>query len=754
MQHEPGARLGPYEIVAPLGAGGMGEVYKATDTRLGRTVAIKTLRSEHVSRFEREARAIAALNHPHICQLYDIGPGYLVMEFVDGTPLISGGDPRPLPLAQALRFATEIAAALEAAHAKGITHRDLKPANILVTAAGVKLLDFGLAKIAQPKDPGDATLTIGETLGETIAGTILGTAAYMSPEQAEGQPADARSDIFSFGAVLYEMLAGRRAFTGASAVATMASILRSQPEPLHVPAAVAEIVFRCLRKSPGERFQTAAELRAALEAAALTVSAAPAGLPHDARTSHSGLAPTLDLAPAPRTPSIAVLPFANLSRDAEDEYFSDGLAEELIGALTQVKGLKVIARTSAFAFKGKNEDIRGIAETLGVTNVLEGSVRRAGNRVRVMAQLVHAADGTQLWSQRFDREMTDVFAIQDEISQAITGQLKVRLTEPGTRAQTTNVAAYEAVLEGRHALIRFTPTNLEHARQRLEHAIALDPNYAYAHASLAEYYVLAPAVGTLAAREALMLAEAAARRALELDPLLAEAHSVMGVVCAELRYDWAACDRHYLRALELNPALAEAHFARAYWCLRPTGRLEEAMAEIERALELDPLSAYYRFGKAYVALFVGKDELAAEMAQRTFDLDPSYFLALFVLAYVRARQGRAAEAVALAERAVEIHGRWPMSLLVLAVVCALAGKRDVADAARRELEEISRSRPCSGVVAIVNCALGHLDEAFAWAERAIEERDNQVLSFKTSPVYEPMRHDPRYPALLAKMNLA
>src|SRR5579862_8644254 len=235
MQHEPGARLGPYEIIAPLGAGGMGEVYKATDTRLGRTVAIKTLRSEHVARFEREARAIAALNHPHICQLYDIGPGYLVMEFVDGAPLVSGDKPRPLPLAQALRFATEIAAALEAAHAKGITHRDLKPANILVTASGVKLLDFGLAKIAQPKDPGDATLSINEADGETMAGTILGTAAYMSPEQAEGRPADARSDIFSFGAVFYEMLAGRRPFSGNSAAATLGAIVHKEPDPLNAP---------------------------------------------------------------------------------------------------------------------------------------------------------------------------------------------------------------------------------------------------------------------------------------------------------------------------------------------------------------------------------------------------------------------------------------------------------------------------------------------------------------------------------------
>jgi serine/threonine protein kinase len=393
-----GDKLGPYEILAPIGAGGMGEVYRARDARLDRFVAIKVSAAQFSERFEREAKAIAALNHPNICQIYDIGPNYLVMEYIDGTPLHG-----PLPRDHALRYAVHICDALNAAHEKNITHRDLKPGNILVTASGgVKLLDFGLAKIgtaSAPPAPDAAT----ESMGLTEAGTVLGTAPYMSPEQAKGEVVDERSDIFSFGLMLYEMLSGRRAFSRNSAIETMAAILHMEPEPLQVPPALQSILARCLRKSPAERFQSMTQVKEALQAATSGVSA-PA------------------TAPSRKTPSIAVLPFANMSRDADDEYFSDGLAEEIINALTHVGGLKVIARTSAFSFKGKNEDIRRIAEALGVTNILEGSVRRAGNRVRVTAQLIAAADGSHLWSERYDRELEDVFAIQHEIASAITGR--------------------------------------------------------------------------------------------------------------------------------------------------------------------------------------------------------------------------------------------------------------------------------------------------------------------------------------------
>jgi TolB-like protein/tRNA A-37 threonylcarbamoyl transferase component Bud32 len=357
-----GIQLGPYVLLSQLGAGGMGEVWKARDTRLNRIVAVKRLKSKHSTRFEQEARAIAALNHPNICQIFDIGPDYLVLEYIEGAPLAG-----PAPVAKAIRLAKQIAEALDAAHRKGVIHRDLKPANILVTTEGaVKLLDFGLAKQIADAD---------ETL--TLEGTVVGTAAYMSPEQAAGKRIDTRSDIFSFGAVLYELLSGRRAFSGENSASTMAAILHKEPAPLDAPPALQQIVKRCLAKAPGERFQTMAEVVTALESE-----------PEQ-----------------PARPSVAVLPFANMSGDKENEYFSDGLAEEIINALAQIPGLKVTARTSAFAFRGKETDIRKIAEALDVRTILEGSVRRAGSRIRVTACLINAADGSHLWVQRYDRDL-------------------------------------------------------------------------------------------------------------------------------------------------------------------------------------------------------------------------------------------------------------------------------------------------------------------------------------------------------------
>ena len=455
-------QLGPYALISPIGTGGMGEVWKARDTRLNRIVAVKRLKEEHRKRFEQEARAIAALNHPHICQLYDVGPDYLVMEYIEGTP------PQcPLPADTAVQLAIQIASALEEAHSRGIIHRDLKPANILVTASGTaKLLDFGLAK--------PVTATDSDVTRNTMDGAVMGTAAYLSPEQAEGKPLDARSDIFSFGAVLYEMLSGSRAFEGSSMAQVLSAVLRDDPRPLqHVPPALQRIVSRCLAKEPGQRFPTMSDVKSALEQVPVKSSDSEA--------------------------SIAVLPFTNMSADKENEYFSDGLAEEIINALAHIRDLKVIARTSAFAFKGKQEDIRRIAEVLNVAHVLEGSVRRAGNRIRVTAQLIAAADGRHLWSERYDRELADVFAIQDEIAQAIAAALQMKLTAmpAGQKRYTPTLPAYEAFLRGRHHLFKFTPESWTRGTACLAQAIALDPEWAQPHAeaepgSLASGYEWAP----------------------------------------------------------------------------------------------------------------------------------------------------------------------------------------------------------------------------------------------------------------------
>jgi eukaryotic-like serine/threonine-protein kinase len=483
MSLSAGDKLGPYEIVATIGAGGMGEVYRARDPRLNRDVAIKRLKSNHSARFEQEARAVAALNHPHICQIYDVGPDYLVLEYIEGLP-IQG----PMAEADAVRAALQIATALEAAHAKGILHRDLKPGNILMTASGAKLLDFGLAKLVSDDQ---ATITIG----------VSGTPLYMSPEQAEGKSLDARSDVFSFGAVLYELLAGRRAFD------SLAAVLRDDPAPLTSPAAA--IASRCLAKQPGQRFQSMTDVKTGLM-----------GIVGHARPAEQ--------------PSIAVLPFANMSGDKEQEYFSDGLAEEIINALVKLPGLKVIARTSAFAFKGQNIDIRKIAETLGVTSVLEGSVRRSGNRIRVTAQLITAADGTHLWSERYDREMADVFAVQDEISAAISGALQVKLS-PAAAVKpryTPKLSAYEALLKAKHFHWKVTAESMEQAKGFYEQAIALDPQYALAQALYADYLFGRTTIGLSSLREVAETSRTLALRALELDPSLPEAHSTLGLLAA------------------------------------------------------------------------------------------------------------------------------------------------------------------------------------------------------------------------------
>jgi serine/threonine-protein kinase len=694
-----GTRLGPYEILAPIGAGGMGEVWKATDTRLGRTVAIKVLNGLHSERFEQEARAIAALNHPHICTLHDVGPDYLVMEYIEGVAL-SG----PLPVDEAVRLAVQIAAALEAAHAKGITHRDLKPANILVTKEGVKLLDFGLAK------SGDGWGVTGDAT-RTIEGTILGTPSYMAPEQIEGKPCDARSDVFSFGAVLYEMLVGSRAFEG------MAAVLRDDPKP---PPALERVVMRCLEKQAARRFQSMAQLREALQQATAK--------------------------PVETRPSIAVLPFANMSADKEQEYFSDGLAEEILNLLAKIPALKVIARTSSFAFRGKDQDIRNIAEALGVAHVLEGSVRRAGNRIRVTAQLIAAADGSHIWSERYDRELTDVFEVQDEIASAVAEALRVRLASAPLRRRQPNLAAYEAFLQGRHQMEKLNPEGFELGKKYLDRAIVLDPEYAEPHTALGEYYYYLALSNLRASNEAMPLARAAATRALELEPSNAGAHAVLCYVAAFYDYDWTEAEKQH-RLTTAGPAPA---WARAVAALRllPLGRSEEAVREIEAALAQDPLNVVPRTLLGSSLTGAGLYDRAIVEARKAVEMDERQWGYHYILACGYGHQGRFAEAREPAERAFQLAPHHPYSTGNLAGILACLGENDRAD---RLLAQMPQTAAFGWVLYHRYCL--NIDAALDWYEKAIEIRHPGAAWGARFTFFKPLRESPRWAAIAKKMNL-
>jgi len=708
-----GTHLGPYELLAPLGAGGMGEVWKARDTRIDRTVAIKRLKTEHLERFKREARAIAALNHPHICQLYDLGPDYLVMEYVEGVPI-----PSSLAAPEAVRLAIQIAAALEEAHAKGIIHRDLKPANILNTSKGVKLLDFGLAKMEASPASADDTLS----MALTEPGVIMGTVAYMSPEQAQGFPVDARSDVFSFGAVLYEMLSGRRAFRGQTAIATITAVVKEDPAPVGTSPALQSLVGRCLAKQPSQRFQTIADVKAALE---------QIGQVED----------------APR-PSIAVLPFANMSGDKEQEYFSDGLAEEIINVLAHIPDLRVIARTSAFAFKGQNTDIRRIAETLGVTHVLEGSVRKAGNRVRVTAQLITAHDGSHIWSERFDREMEDVFAIQDEIAEAIAAALKMRLSpDRSARRHIPPLPAWEAILKARHYMQKWTWEASARGKQCYLEAIELDPQFALAHCELGLLYFVMATENQVPAREAAALMNDEARKALRIDPSLGEAHAVLALV-AVLDYDWKEAGPQFELALAHEPVSPLVRYFYSSFYLCSVGRMPEAKEQLERALREDPLNLLLRISPGMFLLGTGDPAGEAELL-KVLDLNENAWIAMLWLGSYYQMLGRTQEALTFAERAYSL-----VPNATGFVAAYLQGSGD-AERAKAMLATLG-SEDTYGVPAqhfLYHMACEEADVAAYWLEKSIEQRDTRAPWHLPRVFGTTFISSPYWPKLAKMMNL-
>ncbi|MBZ5589863.1 MAG: protein kinase [Acidobacteriia bacterium] len=690
MPLKQGARLGPYEIIAPLGEGGMGEVYRARDTRLGREVAVKVLPGEfardadRLARFEREARAVAALSHPNILSIYDFSTvdrmAFAVTELLDGETLRHRLANGPLPARKAVDLGSQIAQGLAAAHEKGIVHRDLKPENIFVARDGrVKILDFGLARVGPTPSGGDGKTLTTPPEGVTGAGVILGTAGYMSPEQVRGLPADHRSDVFAFGCVLYEMLGGTRAFSGDTAVEAMTAILREDPPglplgPRKVPPALDRIVRRCLEKRPEERFQSARDLAFALE----TVS---------------DVAPPVPEAAGDDVPSIAVLPFADMSSARDQDYFCEGIAEELIHALTKLPNLRVASRTASFMFKGKATDLASIAQQLRVSTILEGSVRKAGERLRVSVQLVKAADGFHLWSERYDRDLSDVFAIQDDITEKVILALRLVLGERErqalSRTQTSDVDAYDLYLRGRKLFYLAGRGNQREAIRQFERAVAIDPAYALAYAGIADASSMLHMFHG-SGKEDLERAEQASLKALDLAPHLAECHASRGFAASlSRRHDEA--EREFRTALALNPSLFEAKYLFARMRIAQ-GRLPEAARLFEEALEIQPESYEVPMFLTWIYRGLGREQEAVELASRGIakaeqfvaanpdDPRPRYLGAGALVAL-----GRRDEGMAWAARALEMGPDDDGILYNLTCVYAVAGE------AERALECLERA---------------------------------------------------------------
>ena len=738
----PGTRLGPYEIVAQIGAGGMGDVYTARDTRLDRTVAIKLLSPRLAAdphfreRFDREARVISQLDHPHICALYDVGDHdgtpFLVMQYLVGETLADRITKGALPLDRALEFAIQIAGALDAAHQAGVVHRDLKPGNVMLTATGqqAKLLDFGVAKLLE--SPVSQTEATAIAYPRTAVGVMVGTTRYMSPEQARGLSVDAQSDLFSFGVVLYEMLAGRPPFEGSTTSDVIVAILERDPAPLSryrrdAPAELQRIVSHCLEKDILRRYASARDVLNDLE-----------------RFTAKGSGPrTADKLP----PSIAVLPFVSMSADPENEYFCDGIAEDLINALTKIDQLRVAARTSAFSFKGKNADLTDVGRRLNVDTVLEGSVRKAGNRLRLTAQLVDVANGYQLWSERYDRQLKDVFEIQDEISAAIVEALKVKLLGDEqavvVKRHTENVEAYQLYLKGRHHWHKWNAAEFAKARECIERALALDPEYALAYYGLADVYLASAAIGLLPYKELLPQAKDALTRALTIDPELAEAWTLMSVVHF-FEWDWTASDRASTRAIELSPRLGHAHFERAVNNLF-RGRAEAALVAAKRAVELEPLVPLWIFFLVVAYMARMDEESAQRQTDLLLDIDPSFWLAHHARGVLAVARGQFLDASQWFADAARCSGGAPYAVGLVACSLGLAGERDRAE--RQLAALLTRAEegyvPALGV-ALAYVGLGSADLAFEWLERSFEERDVwlllEVLYFRQ---LDSLRQDPR-----------
>jgi eukaryotic-like serine/threonine-protein kinase len=782
-----GQTISHYRVLEQLGAGGMGVIYKAHDRRLGRAVALKFLpeklaqQPQALERFRREARAASALNHPGICTIYDIGEqdgrAFIAMEFIDGETLSSHIRGKALPLEEMLKLGIQVAEALDAAHTEGIIHRDIKPANIFVTKRGqAKVLDFGLAKLV-PKGVGGVDANSGDepSGSNSIVGIISGTPSYMSPEQVRGDDLDSRTDIFSLGLLLYEMATGRQAFGGGTGGMIIEAVLTRPPVPLRtinrdIPARLEEIIDKALHKDREKRYQHVADLRADLQRLKQDIDSGK-------RDAESGLIPS----PLPSTgkrrsrsstvqtgalraervskiiDSLAVLPFENASRDPEYEYLSDGITGSLINILATVPKLRVMAQSTVFRYKGREIDPQAVGRDLNVRAVLTGRMMQSGGSLRIGAELVDVATGSQLWGAHYDRRPGDIFMIQDEISNEISGKLRLQLTRAEkkrlTKRHTEDAEAYQLYLKGRHHWNRWTEEGFYKAIEYFQQAVEKDPSYALAYTGLAESYVLLGWNSYLPPKDAFPKGKVAAMTALRLDPDLGEAHTPLAAVLWLHDWQWQEAQAEFSRSLELNPTYPTANHWHAE-CVMTMGRHADAIAKMKNSQDLDPLSLIINVAIGWAFYMARRYGESVEQLLRTAELDPNYPVTHWILGLLYRQTGRYELAITEGEKGVSLSGGSPLMRAALAHTYGKSGRTKEALERLDDLTELAKQKYVAPhFFAGICIGLGENDRAMEYLEKSYEEHSHWLIYLHIDPSMDGLRSNPRFQDLLRRVGL-